>query len=170
MTSSDPIFDPLVLRRAFGHIPTGVTVVTAVHDNEPLGMTIGSFFTVSLDPVLVGFCADMGSSSWPLIESAGSFAVNILAADQGHISSLFAGPELDRFAGIEWRPAPSGAPLLPDVIGWIDCTNEQVFESGDHWIVIGRVRAIEIEREALPLVFHRGGYGTFAPQIPDTEV
>ncbi len=160
--SSD--FDPLVLRRTFGNFPTGVTVVSAAPEGEPVGMTVGSFFSVSLDPPLVGFCADMGSSSWPRMAEAGHFAVNLLASDQAQLSSRFAGPDDDRFAGVEWRPAPSGAPLLADIIGWIDCATEQVFEAGDHWIIIGRIVAFEVERDALPLVFWRGGYGSFDAQ------
>lgn len=161
-TTEEPTgFDPLVLRHTFGQFPTGVTVVTAAPRGEPVGMTVGSFFSVSLDPPLVGFCADMGSSSWPVMAEAGSFAVNVLAADQAAISSLFAGPDDDRFAGVDWRAAPSGAPLLPDVLAWLDCTTEQVFDAGDHWIIVGRITALDVERDALPLVFWRGGYGRF---------
>jgi 3-hydroxy-9,10-secoandrosta-1,3,5(10)-triene-9,17-dione monooxygenase reductase component len=159
-----PDFDPLVLRRAFGNFPTGVTVVTAAPGGEPQGMTVGSFFSVSLDPPLVGLCADKSSVSWPKIAVANTFAVNFLAADQGPVSNRFASREDDKFDGIDWRPGPrTGSPLLPDCIGWIDCATEQTVESGDHWIVVGRVLAIEIERETDPLVFFRGGYGTFSP-------
>jgi 3-hydroxy-9,10-secoandrosta-1,3,5(10)-triene-9,17-dione monooxygenase reductase component len=162
MSVTDPApFDPLALRRAFGNFPTGVTVVTAAPGGQPVGMTIGSFFSVSLDPPLVGLCADKGSSSWPRMEAANSFAVNLLAADQRHLSNHFASKDDDKFADVAWRPAASGAPLLDDIIGWIDCVTEQTVESGDHWIIIGRVTGIEIERETDPLVFFRGGYGTF---------
>jgi 3-hydroxy-9,10-secoandrosta-1,3,5(10)-triene-9,17-dione monooxygenase reductase component len=165
MTDQTPsTFDPLVLRRAFGNFPTGVTVVTAAPDGEPLGMTVGSFFSVSLDPPLVGLCADKASSSWPRIAPANCFAVNILAADQADVSSRFASRDDDKFAGIAWRPsAHTGSPLLDQCIGWVDCVTEQTVESGDHWIVIGRVVGIEVERQADPLVFFRGGYGSFAP-------
>lgn len=162
MSQPDPAtFDPLALRRAFGNFPTGVTVVTAAPDGEPQGMTVGSFFSVSLDPPLVGLCADKRSSSWPRIAEANCFAVNLLADDQSEISSLFASKDDNRFDGVEWRPAGSGSPILADVIGWIDCVTEQTVESGDHWIVIGRVVDLAIERDASPLVFFRGGYGTF---------
>ena len=162
--SEQPVFDPTDLRRAFGNFPTGVTVVTASADGEPLGMTVGSFFSVSLQPPLVGLCADMSSVSWPRIAHARSFAVNFLAADQSDVSTRFASKSDDKFDGIDWRPAPTtGAPLLPGCIGWVDCITEQEVESGDHWIVVGRVVGIEIERETEPLVFFRGGYGSFAP-------
>jgi flavin reductase (DIM6/NTAB) family NADH-FMN oxidoreductase RutF len=156
-------FDPLVLRRAFGNFPTGVTVVTAAPRGTPVGMTVGSFFSVSLDPPLVGLCADKSSGSWTAMAPARRFAVNFLAADQVEVSNRFASKSDDKFDGIDWRPASTGSPLLPDVIGWVDCVTEQTVDSGDHWIIIGRVTDMAIEREADPLVFFRGGYGTFEP-------
>lgn len=164
MTTDDPVsFDPLDLRRAFGNFPTGVTVVTAAPDGEPTGMTVGSFFSVSLDPPLVGLCADKGSSSWPRIAPANCFAVNFLADDQAEVSNHFASRIHDKFTDVAWRSASTGSPLLDDVIGWVDCVTEQTVDSGDHWIVIGRVVDLAIEREADPLVFFRGGYGSFRP-------
>jgi 3-hydroxy-9,10-secoandrosta-1,3,5(10)-triene-9,17-dione monooxygenase reductase component len=164
VSTEEPVtFDPLVLRRAFGNFPTGVTVVTAAPEGVPQGMTVGSFFSVSLDPPLVGLCADKSSSSWPKIAPADAFAVNFLAADQVEVSNRFASGVEDKFEGMSWRPAGTGSPLLDDVIGWVDCVTEQTVDSGDHWIVIGRVVGIEVERETLPLVFFRGGYGTFDP-------
>jgi flavin reductase (DIM6/NTAB) family NADH-FMN oxidoreductase RutF len=165
MTHDEPqTFDPRDLRRAFGNFPTGVTVVTAAPDGAPVGMTVGSFFSVSLAPPLVGLCADMSSVSWPKIAHARSFAVNFLAADQAEVSALFASKADDKFDGVQWRPAPhTGAPLLAGCIGWVDCVTEQEVESGDHWIVVGRVVGIDIERETDPLVFFRGGYGSFSP-------
>jgi flavin reductase (DIM6/NTAB) family NADH-FMN oxidoreductase RutF len=89
--------------------------------------------------------------------------VNFLAADQIEVSNRFASKADDKFDGVDWRPASTGSPLLPDVIGWVDCVTEQTVDSGDHWIIIGRVTDIAIEREVDPLVFFRGGYGTFDP-------
>lgn len=163
MTTERPPFDPLTLRRAFGNFPTGVTVVAAAPDGIPTGMTVGSFFSVSLDPPLVGLCADKGSTSWERIAPANCFSVNFLAADQTGVSSHFASRIEDKFEGIEWRPSGTGSPLLPDVIGWVDCVTEQTVDAGDHWIIIGRVADLAIEREAEPLVFFRGGYGSFRP-------
>ena len=162
MSQQDPApLDPTMLRRAFGHFPTGVTVVAAAPDGEPMGMTVGSFFSVSLDPPLVGLCADKASSSWSKIAPANCFTVNFLAEDQKEISTHFASKAADKFDDLNWRPAATGSPILDDVIGWADCVTEQTVESGDHWIIIGRVIEIAIERDVDPLVFFRGGYGSF---------
>lgn len=164
MTDQDtePI-DPQAFRKVLGHFPTGVTVVTAAPDGRPEGMTIGSFFSISLDPPLVGFCADKRSSSWPRMDPAGVFAVNVLADDQADLSGHFAGRADDKFAGIGWRRGVTGSPILDGIVAHVDCRLEQSIESGDHWIVVGRVVELEIDREARPLLFFQGGYGRFEP-------
>lgn len=158
--SSAP-FDSARFRQVLGHFPTGVTVITAAGDAEPVGMAVGSFASVSLDPPLVGFFPDKGSSSWPRIEAAGAFCVNILGEDQEDVCRRFAMKGDDKFAGLGWSPAGSGAPLLDGVIAWIDCDIESVTEAGDHWLVLGRVRDLSVGHDGPPLVFFRGGYGRF---------
>lgn len=154
--------DQSSFRQVLGHFPTGVTVVTAMPDEGgPAGLAVGSFTSVSLDPPLVAFCPSRTSGSWPRIESTGGFCVNVLADDQEHVSRVFAGKAADKFQGLGWHPSPQGAPVLTDVLAWIDCRVEAVHEGGDHYVVLGRVTALGIEREGLPLVFFRGGYGSF---------
>ena len=151
-------------RRVLGHFPTGVTVVTAAPDGVPTGLAVGSFTSVSLDPPLVAFCPGRSSTSWPAIERAGAFCVNVLGEDQEEISRVFAGKGDDKFAGVAWHPAAKTAsPVLDDAIAWIDCTIDQIIEAGDHWIVVGAVQALDaVDRGRGPLVFFRGGYGRFA--------
>lgn len=154
--------DPGDFRRVLGHLPTGVTVVTAAPDGHPAGMTIGSFFSVSLDPPLVGFCAGKGSTSWPLIEPAGVFAVNVLGADQAGVSNHFASSAADRFEEVPWRAGDAtGSPVLDGVIAHIECRTDQIVEAGDHWIVVGLVLDLAVDQEGSPLVFLGGSYGTF---------
>jgi flavin reductase (DIM6/NTAB) family NADH-FMN oxidoreductase RutF len=153
-------------RQVLGHFPTGVVIVTAVNDGQPAGMAIGSFTSVSLDPPLVAILPAKTSTSWPAIEAAGSFCVNILSARQEALCRVFATSGADKFAGVSWRAAPSGSPVLAGALAWIDCTLEQVVEAGDHFIALGRVTALDMgepdEEEGLsgPLVFFQGGYGT----------
>src|SRR3546814_9749215 len=95
-------------------------------------MAVGSFASVSLEPPLVAFFAGRSSSTWPRIEAAGSFCVNILAEDQEGICRRFASKEDDKFAGIAWHQAGSGSPLLGGVLAWIDCDIDSVVDAGDH--------------------------------------
>lgn len=154
-------FDSARFRQVLGHVPTGVTVVTAETGDRPVGITIGSFTSVSLDPPLVGFLPGKTSDSWPSILEAGSFCVNVLAADQGDVCWAFAKENPDKYVGIGWRPAPSGSPILDGVLAWIDCEIHAVAEAGDHWWVMGLVRDLAVERDTGPLVFYRGALGGF---------
>jgi flavin reductase (DIM6/NTAB) family NADH-FMN oxidoreductase RutF/DNA-binding IclR family transcriptional regulator len=163
LTATDP-FDPQRFRRVLGQYPTGVSVVTTKDETgTPVGMAVGSFNSVSLDPPLIAFFPKRESTTWQRIERARSFCVNILSADQEHLCRRFAAPSLDRFAGIGSREASSGSPIIDGVVAWIDCDIEFVHEAGDHYIVIGRVRELDIENASLPLLFYQGGYGRFAP-------
>jgi DNA-binding IclR family transcriptional regulator len=115
-----------------------------------------------LDPPLVAFMPDKNSSTWPRIRDSGHFAVNILGSDQEEVCRTFAVSGGDKFADLTWKPAGSGSPVLDGVLAWIDCDLEVIHEAGDHFIVIGRVRELDVTGTTLPLVFFQGGYGRFS--------
>jgi 3-hydroxy-9,10-secoandrosta-1,3,5(10)-triene-9,17-dione monooxygenase reductase component len=162
----DPVIDSAVYRRVLGHYPTGVCVVTAtLADGRRAAMVVGSFTSISLDPPLVGFFPDKSSSSWPQIKAAAKFCVNILADDQKDLCRRFSAKGDDKFAGVTHQLSASGSPVLDDVVAWIDCTLDAVHEAGDHYIVLGRVQELDIIRPEQPLLFFRGGYGSFAPAL-----
>ena len=154
--------DQAHFRQVLGHFATGVTVVAGMDGDEPVGLAVGSFFSLSLEPPLVGFCPDKTSTSWSRMESSGSFCVNILGDDQEDVSRVFASSAEDKFTSIGWRPTETGSPLIEGVLAWIDCDVEAVHDGGDHHIVIGRVRGLDIGHEGDPLVFFRGGYANLA--------
>jgi 3-hydroxy-9,10-secoandrosta-1,3,5(10)-triene-9,17-dione monooxygenase reductase component len=152
--------DSAEFRRVLGHFPTGVTVVTAAAE-PPVGVSVAQFFSVSLDPLLVGFCAIRSSSTWPSIRATGSFCVNVLAEDQEVLSRRFSQSGVDRFEGVAWTPGPGG-PRLGGALAWVDADIRDVHEAGDHDICVGEVTALGVEHEAGPLVWFRSGYGRFA--------
>ncbi|NIJ08759.1 flavin reductase (DIM6/NTAB) family NADH-FMN oxidoreductase RutF [Sphingomonas vulcanisoli] len=156
------ISDPATFRHVLGHYPTGVCVVTAREaDGCQIGMTVGSFTSVSLDPPLVGFLPSARSHRWARISSVGKFCVNVLAHDQVLISrALAAAGELD---DLSTGSSPAGSPILEGVVAWIDCDLHGTHPAGDHIFVTGLVRAMEVERPHGPLLFLQGDYGTFAP-------
>lgn len=153
--------DPGDFRTVLGHFPTGVTVVAGVDDDGAHGLAVGSFFSVSLDPPLVGFCVGAGSKSWAKIGRNGRFAVNVLSEHQSEVSNVFAGKSEDKFAQVAWEPSPvTGSPWITDAVADIDCDIEDTFPGGDHTIVVGRVRSMQVHRgEHGPLIFLKGGYG-----------
>lgn len=154
--------DQAHFRQVLGHFPTGVTVVSGLDGADPVGLAVGSFFSLSMDPPLVGFCVGRSSNSWSRMADAGSFCVNVLGADQEHVCRVFATSGEDKFASIGWTKAESGAPLIDGVLAWIDCDTEAVHEGGDHYIVVGHVRGLDVGHEGEPLVFFRGGYANLA--------
>mgnify|MGYP001807159010 CR=1 FL=1 len=162
--TSDPS-DPTSFRKVLGRYPTGVCLVTGGPANaEPVGMVVGSFTSVSLNPPLVAFLPARNSTSWPLIEASGAFCVNILGSEQEGACRRFASRASNKFDGLGQRRASSGAPMLDNCLAWLDCTIENVVEAGDHYIALGRVTSMEIGNGRLPLIFYQGDYGSFIPQ------
>ena len=154
------VVDPHVLRDVLGHFASGVVVVTArSQDGAPLGFTCQSFASLSLDPPLISFAPARTSLTWPRIREVGTFCVNVLAADHRDLSAGFARSGTDKFAGVDWCPAPSGAPVLEGVSAWIDCTLWAEYDGGDHTIAVGRVQDLGADPSRSPLLFYRGGYG-----------
>ena len=132
--------DPKAFRAALGSFATGVTVITTrASDGTPVGLTVNSFNSVSLDPPLLLVSIAKTSSNYATFAAAKGFAVNILAEGQKDVSNTFARPVEDRFATVKWQPGPHGAPVLADVSAWFDCSLHQMIEAGDHAILIGRV-------------------------------
>lgn len=157
--------DPRALRDAFGAFMTGVTVVTTLApDNSPRGFTANSFSSVSLDPPLLLVSIANSSSNFDVFTGGQGFAVNILSQGQKDVSNGFSRPVADRFAGLDWRIGPHGAPILADVSAWFDCALERVIPAGDHAILLGRVMGFAANTAA-GLGYYRGSYLTPAQDV-----
>ncbi|MPY80741.1 MAG: hypothetical protein GEV04_20325 [Actinophytocola sp.] len=150
--------DTTDFKSVLGRFCTGVTVITAVAGDEPVGFTCQSFAALSLDPPYVCFCPGKTSSSWPRIRGVGRFCVNILAADQEDLCRGFAASGADKFDGVRWVPSPNGSPLLTGSMAWIDCALDREVDGGDHTIAIARVTDLSERRDAPPLLFYRAAF------------
>ena len=161
MASADS-FGSERFRQVLGHLPTGVTVITAHHPDGPVGMSANSVTSVSMEPPLILFCPAKSSTSWPRIHQSGRFCVNVFGAQHEEISRRFAARDVDRFAGVAWHSRPDG-PALDEAVAWIECTIDAEHEAGDHLIVVGAVDRLDVREDGgEPLVFFRGRYGSFA--------
>lgn len=155
-----PAFDAQEFRRALGRFPTGVAIVTAATpDGAPLGLTISSFNSVSLNPPLVLWSLANRSAALPVFQQLERYAIHVLPAGQAGLARQFAAPGVaDRFAGIGWHRNEHGVPILDDGhAARFECYNRSMYPEGDHTILVG-----EVERcghtDDLPLVFHAGGF------------
>ena len=158
-----PVVEPARMREVLGHFASGVTVVTAVTDDGPIGFTCQSFSSLSLDPPLVVFAPARTSTTWPRLRTIGRFCVNVLAEHQTALSRSFARSGVDKFAGVPWSPSPHGSPVLGDVVAWLDCTLWAEYDGGDHTVAVARVVDLGADPGRPPLLFHRGRYGLLSP-------
>ena len=153
------IVDPLLLSDVLGHFASGVTVVTAVTAEGPIGFTCQSFSSLSLDPPLVAFAPARTSRTWPRLREIGRFCVNVLAEGQDDVSQNFARSAPDKFAGVPWTPSAHGAPVLEGIVAWIDGELWAEYDGGDHTVAVARVLDLGAHPDRSPLLFHRGAYG-----------
>ncbi len=157
-----PFLDTRSLRDALGEFATGVAVVTArAADGQPVGVTINSFASVSLEPPLVLWSLGLQSPSLAVFEACSHYAVHILAADQVEWSQRFSQSQDDKFAGIATKVGAGGTPLLPGCSAWFECRSQARYPGGDHIILVGHVENFS-RQEKPPLIFHGGQYRTLA--------
>ena len=148
-------------RSTLGNFATGITVITALSpEGEPIGVTISSFNSVSLDPPLILWSLSLNSPNIESFSRASHYAVNVLSADQQHISDGFASRKSDRFAGLTFSRGLSDVPLLDGCCAWFECTNEAHYPGGDHLIFVGHVERFAQGEAESPLIFHNGRYCT----------
>jgi flavin reductase (DIM6/NTAB) family NADH-FMN oxidoreductase RutF len=153
-TRGGPV-DGATLRRAAGAYPSGVTIITADAGGSPVGLTVSSFTSVSLDPPLLLVCVARTASSLSAFRSGSPIGINVLASDQAWLARRFASRHDDRFQGVEYRPGPHGVPLLAGVAAWLDCHVARIYDGGDHVILLTRAHSV-YRSEAAPLLYHAG--------------
>lgn len=153
------VTDDASLRAVFGCFPTGVTAVCSVVDDRPVGMAVSSFTSVSLAPPLVSACLATTSTTWRALRTVKRLGVSILAAHHGTVCRQLAGNDpSDRFAGVSWTPAASGAIRIRAASAWFECELEREISVGDHILAILRIVSHLADPAVEPLVFHRSGF------------
>lgn len=151
------------LRNAFGCFPTGVAVVAARSPEGALaGLTVNSVAPVALAPARLLWSLGARSKSRALFEAAEHFTVNVLGEGQLELARLMSSPVPDRFAGVAWRPAPSGAPLIQGCVAAFECRRSSLVEVGDHVVFVGDIESFEAPGGA-PLLYLSGRYSRLEP-------
>ncbi|MGA7306468.1 MAG: flavin reductase family protein [Rhodothermales bacterium] len=154
-------------------VPAAVTVVTAFDGAEMRGMTVGSFTSVSLNPLLVSFNVGKASSMYGVLLGADYFYVHLLSEEQSELSNLFAQPDLapdKQFEHVAHFLAPDGAPILEDTLAFIRCEKIVVYDAGDHCLMIGRVEEIIQQRDGLPLIYFDRGYRRLGGDVMHSQI
>lgn len=155
-------------KQALGSFPSGVTVVTAYDDNgQVTGLTASAFSALSMDPPLVLVCPNYASDSYPVLKSARSFAINILAAEQTGPCFAFAkkgAEKAEAISQVTVEKSELGNPVLPGAVAVIECSLWQEYEGGDHAILVGKVEAAHIDNTQQPMVYCRGKMAAWQPE------
>ena len=156
--------DPQRFRQVMGQVPTCVTVVTAMVDDAPVAMVIGSFVSVSLEPPLAGFFCTTTSSTWQQLQDADTMGVNVLAADQIDVSNACMRPPEERFDGLEWE-LDGGAPRFAGTSAFIRLTHHQILDAGDHEFALCHVVDMDVPDEPRePVIFYGSRYRALAAE------
>lgn len=144
------------LRGVLGSFTTGVVIVTTVGDSgRPIGLTVNSFNSVSINPPLILWSLSLKSPSLHAFRTHNWFAVNILAEDQERLCHQFATPSEDKFLDVRFDLGESGVPVLHGIAAYLECSTYARYPGGDHEIYLGEVRAMR-DHGLSPLIFHRG--------------
>lgn len=160
-----PEFDAADFRRTLGCFPTGVAIVTTSDENgAPIGLTISSFNSVSMEPPIVLWSLALNAASLPVFRSSGGFAINILSADQAHLPKVFSSPVEERFADLNWQPGLKNSPVLNDAAAVIECATYARYDGGDHEIMLGEVLRHR-STDRTPLVFGKGRLGPLVLEL-----
>ena len=152
-------FDQSDFRQGLGLFPTGVTIVTTQPESgEPIGMTVSSFNTVSMNPPLVLWSIDRSSLSLEAFSKCEQFAINVLSKEQQELSNRFASKGADKFANTPFTKGVGNSPLLKGCIAQLECKTWQTYDGGDHIIIVGEVITYRYDKSREPLVFYAGNY------------
>ena len=152
--------DQREFRRVLGNFATGVTIITAAHEGTLTGFTANAIASISLDPPLVMVSIGRENATLGIINASQTFCINILRAEQEALARCFAtnGPgKYEHFCDTPYHQAVTGAPVLNDALGWIDCRLYASYPAGDHLILLGEVVGLDAVPDN-PLLFLRGQY------------
>nr|WP_314434180.1 flavin reductase family protein [uncultured Brevundimonas sp.] len=151
------------LRRLFGRFPTGVTALCAADQNTPVGMTASTFVAVSLNPPLVSVCVKKSSWTWRRLRTFDRIGISFLGHSHAVTARQLAQNAEDRFFGLDYDVAPSGALFLTNATAWLECSVEKEIEAGDHDIVLFRLHRAAMANGTMPLVYHSSDFHTIRP-------
>ncbi|MED3561983.1 flavin reductase family protein [Bacillus xiapuensis] len=155
-----------IFKQIMGDYPTGVTIVTTTkEDGTPVGLTVNSFASVSLDPLMLLWSIDHRVSSLKEFTDRGKFAVHVLAEEQKELCQTFASKHEDRFSTCNWELSSNGLPIIEGALGVFECKTFKAIEAGDHTVFIGEVLDLKVNKEKDPMLYHRRVFGAIPKEF-----
>lgn len=159
-----------LFKQIMGNYPTGVTIVTTTgKDKKPVGLTVNSFASVSLDPLMLLWSIDHRVSSLKEFTEGGKFAVHVLHGEQQELCKTFASKVEDRFSGCNWSYSKNDLPIIEGAFGVFECKTFKAIEAGDHTVLIGEVIDLQIEPSKDPMLYHRRVFGPIPEEFYKEE-
>lgn len=157
-------FNQQEFRNTLSQFATGVTIITASDDlGDPIGITVSSFNSVSMDPPLILWSLAKNAYSLPCFQNTEYFNIHILSSDQEDMSNRFSSPGTDKFNNIDYQNGRKNTPILGDCAALLECRSKHQYDGGDHIIFVGEVLS-HSHSAKIPLVFHQGQYATTSPK------
>ena len=157
---------PADQRKLFSLLPTGVAAITGLtEDNKPIGLVVGTFQSLSLEPALVTFCVDKSSSTWPQLRSKGTFTANILSTEQVDVCKALGRKGEDKFKGLTYQDSPIGTPRIDKSTAWVDCQVLSEVIAGDHFMIVGAIKSFKFGSSDA-MVFSNGKLAECVPLAP----
>ena len=154
-----------IFKEVMGNYPTGVTILTTTDsEGTPVGLTVNSFASVSLDPLMVLWSIDHRVSTIKDFVEGGKFAVHILAGDQQELCKTFASKNIDRFSHCTWQLSDNQLPIIEGAFAVLECKTFKTVEAGDHTILIGEVINIQKDDKE-PMLYHRRHFGAIPAEF-----
>lgn len=161
------------LRACLSEFATGVAVITALGRNdEPIGLTVNSFSSVSLDPPLVLWSLTRQSPRFDDYAATEYMAVHVLSADQRELAVTFSTTKEDKFSKLEsWHCNADGVPILTGSIAVFECIPWQQYDGGDHVIHVIKVERFSATGGS-PLLFHTSQFSALptTTSLPANDV
>ncbi|MFY7777060.1 MAG: flavin reductase family protein [Elstera sp.] len=160
-----PHFSARDFRNALGNFATGIAIVTTRDaDGQPVGCTINSFASVSLEPPLISFCLDRKAGTFTAFQTHSHFALHFLAANQEELSRRFAKAGEDRFGDLQPIRGLGDVPVLPGCLAHFECSVFDRIDAGDHVLILGQVEKLQAGSDLPPLLYFRGRYAHLTPE------
>ena len=142
-------------------IPYGLYAIGVRSGEEANAFTANWLIQCSFEPPLLALAVENGGRSLALLREAGAFSVNFWGTGQRREAARLARPAArapGKLAEFAHRPGTTGAPLLTDTLGYLECRITEARPAGDHTLFVGEIVAAGLFGEGDMLDLKTAGF------------